>query len=134
MNGMVKETFDYLGQFAKYAGVGMVAAIADIGALYLLTEYGGLYYLLSAVLSFGLGVFLNYALSIRFVFDKRKMESRKKEFAVFFLIGILGLLLNIALIWFFTERLEIYYIYSKYIATAIGFFFNFNARKFILFN
>lgn len=124
----------YIDQFIKYAGVGALAAAVDIGALYALTEHAGVFYLVSAVLSFCLGVAVNYGLSTRFIFKKRRMESRRREFAVFLAIGVLGLGLNTLLIWLLTEHAGLFYLHSKYIATGVVFFFNFNARKFILFN
>jgi putative flippase GtrA len=75
----------------------------------------------------------NYLLSISWVFNKRTLDSKKLEFGVFTLIGIVGLALNGVLIWFFTEYLQIYYILSKIIAAAIILSWNFAARRFILF-
>lgn len=120
-------------QFFRYFFVGGTAFIVDFGSLFILTEYFGIYYLISASIAFILGLITNYLLSISWVFNKRTMGSRKLEFGVFTLIGIVGLGLNAVLIWFFTEYLHIYYMSSKIISAAIILFWNFSARKFMLF-
>lgn len=134
MNGFAGSIFEYMEQLIKYGLAGLAAAAADIGLLYALTEWGGVYYLLSASISFCLGVVVNYAVSTRFVFKKRKISGKNIEFVLFFAIGAVGLLLNLLLIWLLTEKFNLYYIYSKYAAVAAVFLFNFNARRFILFS
>ncbi|MDP3066390.1 MAG: GtrA family protein, partial [Methanobacteriaceae archaeon] len=57
----------------------------------------------------------------------------KIEFGVFTIIGIVGLALNEVFIWAFTEKLQLYYLYSKIISAVIVLFWNFFARKFTLF-
>ncbi len=133
MNGFSKNATEYMIQLIKYGLAGFAAAVVDIGVLYALTEHAGVYYLLSATISFCLGVLINYIISTKFVFKKHRLASKNREFAIFFAIGVLGLLLNLLLIWALTEHLNVYYLYSKYVSVAVVFFFNFNARKFILF-
>ena len=104
-----------------------------MGILVLLTEVARIYYLVSAAFSFLAGTSLSYALSTLWVFDVRRFHSRFWEYAVFVAVGIAGLGLNEALLWIFTEPLGIYYLASKVIAASIGFFWNFSARRWILF-
>ena len=104
-----------------------------MGILVLLTEALGIHYLASAALSFLAGTSLAYALSILWVFTVRSFSSPLAEYAVFVAVGIVGLGLNEALLWVFTEPLGVYYLLSKLIAASIGFFWNFSARRWILF-
>lgn len=121
-------------QLFRYFLVGGISFIVDITFLYLLTETGKVNYLISAVISFLLGLVCNYVLSIRWVFSERVLENKWAEFSLFSLIGIVGVLLNEAFIWILTEKLKIYYLYSKMITAAIVFFWNFFARKVGLFS
>lgn len=121
-------------QLFRYLFVGGAAFVVDFGSLYLLTKYAGLHYTLSATLSFILGLIVNYLLSIRWVFSQRKLQSRSAEFIVFAIIGIVGLGLNVAIIWFFTEHIRLHYLVSKIVATVLVFLWNFAGRKFILFD
>ena len=120
-------------QMFRYLFVGGAAFIVDFLSLFVLTDFFGIYYLISAAIAFILGLVANYLLSISWVFNKRKLNKRHIEFGVFALIGIVGLGLNEVFIWFFTQDLQIYYLISKILAAVIILFWNFFARKFILF-
>lgn len=121
-------------QLFRYLFVGGSAFIVDFGLLYILTKYCGVYYLLSATLSFIAGLIINYLLSISWVFNNSRLKNKWLEFIVFAIIGCVGLILNIGLLWFFTEICLLYYLFSKILATALVLFWNFFARKYALFN
>ena len=120
-------------QLFRYGFVGGLAFLVDYGTLVLLTESAGLHYLLAATISFILGLITNYLLSITWVFNQHKLNNRWVEFLLFAFIGVVGLGLNDAIMFLCTERCGIHYTLSKIIATAIVFFWNFLARKLILF-
>jgi putative flippase GtrA len=121
-------------QFFRYIFVGGVAFIVDFTSLYVLTDFFGIYYLYSAAAAFILGLVVNYFISISWVFNKRKLNSKTIEFSVFAMIGIIGLGLNEIFIWFFTDELNLFYLVSKILAAIIILFWNFFARKITLFN
>ena len=89
--------------------------------------------MISAAIAFILGLIINYFLSVNWVFNRRTLENRTFEFGIFAVIGIVGLGLNEVFIWFFTQDLQIYYLFSKIFAAIIIFFWNFFARKFTIF-
>ncbi len=121
-------------QLFRYAFVGGVAFIVDFGLLYALTEYAHFHYLLSASFAFIVGLVINYLLSKIWVFSSNTIKKRWIEFAVFSLIGIVGLGLTNLFLWVFTDYCAIHYMFSKVLTTIIVFFWNFFARKIILFN
>jgi putative flippase GtrA len=114
--------------------VSMLSFTLDFGVLVFLTEVARLYYLISAAISFSLGATMSYALSILFVFEIRRFSSRLFEYGIFMLVGIVGLGLNEALLWALTDKRGIFYLVSKVMAAAIVFFWNFTARKLMLFS
>ena len=120
-------------QLFRYGFVGGLAFLVDYGTLVLLTEFAGMHYLLAATISFILGLITNYLLSITWVFNQHKLNNRWVEFLLFAFIGVVGLGLNDAIMFLCTERCGIHYTLSKIIATATVFFWNFLARKLILF-
>jgi putative flippase GtrA len=128
------KTDSTLVQLFRYAFVGGVAFLADISALLLLTELARFHYLASAALAFWLGLATNYALSVLWVFDTRRLVSPWVEFLVFVSIGVIGLGMNEVIIWFFTERIRIHYLGSKVVSTVFVFLWNFIARKITLFS
>lgn len=133
-NKLFKDKTDStLIQLFRYGFVGGFAFIVDYGTLYVLTEFFGVHYLLSATIAFLFGLVVNYLLSIAWVFDSHKSESRWTEFMVFAIIGIVGLGLNALIMYLFTDVICIHYLVSKLVSTVMVFFWNFFARKIILF-
>jgi putative flippase GtrA len=120
-------------QLFRYTFVGGIAFLVDFGTLFLLTDKLKLHYLFSAIIAFILGLITNYLLSITWVFKQRKLNKAHLEFAIFSLIGIVGLGMNELIIWFSTEIIGFYYLISKLISTIIVYFWNFFVRKFTLF-
>jgi putative flippase GtrA len=127
------ETDNVLIQLFRYGFVGGAAFVVDYGVLILLTEVFGMHYLLSATISFILGLITNYLLSISWVFNNRTVGNRWAEFVVFAVIGVIGLGLNALIMYVCTDKLGVHYMLSKIISTVIVFFWNFFARKFLLF-
>ena len=121
-------------QLFRYTFVGGFAFLIDFGTLAFLTEVMHVYYLISAGIAFLLGLTVNYVLSVRWVFNSRKLENQWLELLLFAVIGLVGLGLNEFFIWVFTEIFLIYYLLSKIITTVIVYFWNFFARKYLLFN
>ena len=120
-------------QIVKYALVGGAAFLLDFSMLFLLTEYLHLYYILSATVAFIAGLLFNYFLSVKWVFNERALSNKLNEFLVFSLIGVIGLLLNDGMIWSLTEVGKLHYLSSKVLAAVVVFFWNFFARRQVLF-
>lgn len=138
MAGLINKIFlqptnNSLIQLFRYCFVGGFAFIVDAGGLFVLTEYAGIYYLLSATISFILGLVVNYLLSTAWIFKKSKLSNRWTEFLIYSVIGVVGLGLNTLFLWLFTDCLHIYYMLSKIITAAVVMLWNFFARKIILF-
>ena len=130
----IDKTDSTLFQFIRYFFVGGFAFVVDFGFLYVLTEYAHLHYLASASIAFLSGLLVNYGLSKIWVFSESVTKNKWIEFLVFALIGIIGLVLTNLFLWILTDCFSVYYMFSKIVTTAIIYFWNFFARKYILFN
>ena len=128
-----KKSNNPLIQFFRYALVGGVAFVVDFGLLFILTDKIGIYYLLSATISFICGLLINYTLSIRWVFAKRRLSDTRMEFVIFGIIGIIGVGINNAIIWCGVEIAGLHYLWSKIIAGMAVLLWNFIARRQTLF-
>lgn len=121
-------------QLFVYGIVGGLAFVADYGSLWVLTEYCHLHYLVSAALAFIIGLMVNYILSTAWVFTERRYNNIILEIILFSIIGIIGLLFNELLIYFIVEFLSMHYMFGKIVSTIVVFFWNFFARKYLLFH
>lgn len=122
-----------LGQLLRYGIVGGIAFVVDYGTLWLLTEVCQVHYLVSAGIAFVLGLVCNYVLSMRFVFGESRLKSQWAEFGAFLIIGVVGLGLNELILYVCQDLAGIHYMLGKLISTVIVFFWNFLARRFLLF-
>jgi putative flippase GtrA len=120
-------------QFVRYLIVGTVAFVADFGVLLVLTESCHLHYQRSAAFAFLIGMAVNYALSVTWVFKVRVVKGRHVEFLLFALIGLVGLGINQLLLWTLTDGLDLFYLHAKLITTGAVLGWNFAARKLLLF-
>lgn len=116
-------------QFTKYFGVAGIGYVIDFGTMVLCKEVFHLHYLFSATIGFILGLIVVYILSSRYVFGESKLISRRKEFALFALIGVIGLGILNLLMWFLTSGLYVDYMLSKILATVVVYIWNFFARR-----
>lgn len=118
-----------IAQIMRFGVVGAIAFVIDYGLLALLTEVFGVNYLISATVSFTVSVVFNYAASMRYVFRRKEGMSRRREFAVFVVLSVIGLGLNNACMWAGVELLGIHYLVVKIAATFIVMVWNFVTRK-----
>ena len=120
-------------QFFRYIFVGGFATVVDWGALWLFYDVFGVYKYLSVAIAFLFGLFTNYILSNHFVFtENREAVSRSSEFMVYFVTGVIGLVFTELFMLLFDGALDIHYMVSKIITTAIVFVWNFGSKKLIL--
>lgn len=129
----IQRTSRLSSQFIRYTFVGGIAFVVDASLLFALTRYLGVHYLISAAFGFCMGLALNYTLSILWVFDRRSIENKFKEFAIFTLIGIVGLGFNEVFLWLFTEFCAFHFMISKFFATIFVYLWNFFVRRYLLF-
>jgi len=119
-------------QFIKFGVVGAIATVIDFALLIFLTEVFKLNYLISATIAFSVAVIFNYVASMRYVFTHRENLSRRKEFIIFVVLSVIGLLINNACMWLGVEIFSIDYRITKILATVIVTTWNFITRKIFL--
>ena len=121
MNKLIK-------QILKFGIVGIIAFIIDYLLLYVLTEYIGIHYLISSIISFTVSVIFNYIFSIKWVFDVKKKQGTK-EFIIFLILSVIGLLINSLIMYLLVDIFNIHYMVSKLVSTFIVMIYNFITRK-----
>ena len=121
-----------IAQFMKFGVVGIIAFLIDYGLMVALTEFFGVPYLISNTVSFIVSVIFNYVASMRYVFERRDDLSRRREFIIFVVLSIIGLILNDVLMWLFVSIWFIDYRIAKFIVTFLVAIWNFVTRKIFL--
>lgn len=119
-------------QIIKFVIVGGIATVIDFIFLYVFKEFFGLHELVANTLSFTISVTYNYIASVKWVFDVNKEKDSKKQFVIFIIFSIMGLLLSNLIMWICIDKFRIYYLIGKVIATGIVMVFNFITRKIFL--
>jgi len=115
-------------EFFSYFWVAIVAFLVNYLCLYILSDFLRINYIISNIISFIFGLTINYILSKKYVFKSGNI-NKKTEFMIYAFIGVIGLLIDTCVLWFFTEKVHIYHMISKVISTGITFIWNFAARK-----
>jgi putative flippase GtrA len=121
-----------LVELARYFVASAIALGVDAG-LYDLGLHAGLGYAIAAVAGFIGGLAVAYLISVRWAFRARRLGNARIEFIVFAAIGLLGLLLTESLLWLQIDVLAFGPVPAKLAASCGVFFFNFGARKLLLF-
>ncbi len=120
-------------QMIRSLVVSVIALSADFSFMVVLKEGLHVHYLLASAAGFTLGVVVNYLISVGWVFADRKLTSKHAEFTIFVGICLAGLLLNLGIIASLVEFVGLDYRISKAVSTVVVFFWNFIARKRILY-
>ena len=115
-------------QILKFGVVGGLAFLIDYGIYTLLISAFDVYYIIASVISFTLSVIFNYILSIKWVFDVKKKQG-PKEFIIFVILSVIGLILNSLILYLSVELMQIHKLIAKIIATFIVMIYNFITRK-----
>ena len=118
---------DLLFKFFKFGIVGVSGVVVDFGITWLLKEKGRLNQYIANSSGFLCAVVSNYYLNRIWTFHSHDMAVGV-QFAKFFVVALVGLGINNALIYFFNERQKIPFYPSKGIATGIVMIWNFGAN------
>ena len=118
-------------QLIKFGIVGVIATLIDLAVLMVLKEILDVDVLAASAVAFSVSVIANYILSMLFVFKSRG-NSKVKEFLVFVILSIGGLLLNQFIMWLGTEIMTAYYLWVKAFALVFVPTYNFITRKIFL--
>ncbi len=121
-----------LGQIAGFGIVGIIATVIDFGVMNLLHYGCGLSILVSNTAGFVVSVVFNYAASMKYVFNHRDDMSKRREFAIFVILSVVGLLLNDGIVLALNRGLALEANIAKICATALVMVYNFISRKLLL--
>lgn len=123
-----------VADLVKYGFASAAALALDYAVLIVLYKYFAIPYLVAAAVGFGAGLGLVYFLSVRYVFSGRRRLGLAPELLGFLVTGVVGLLLNEALMSLFVEAMRMSVPFAKAPTAGCVFMFNFLARRAMLFS
>ena len=126
------EKEELLVQIVNFLIIGGIATIIDWLLYYVLYNYVKLSPLLANIISYTISTLYSYVVSVKFVFNVNKGNSKKKNFIIFVTLSIIGLLLSEGLIYLMVNVFNLHKMLAKIISTAIVMFFNFVSKKYFL--
>lgn len=121
-----------LYQIVKFGGVGVLCFLIDFAVLFVLTDLAQVDVLISSAIAFTVSVIANYYLSVKFVFAVDEKKSKIRNFILFVVFSVIGLLLTELLMHLGVNVLVWNYMFVKILATGIVMVFNFVTRKIFL--
>ncbi len=120
-------------EWLRYVAAGLAALGVDFGTYVGLIRLAEVNYLIAAPIGFAFGLATVYLLSVRWVFGYRRLADRRAEFALFALVGLVGMALNQGIIYTAHQWMPGSYEIAKLISAGMVFCFNFISRKLLLF-
>lgn len=99
-----------------------------------LTGILGIHYLAATLCAFLLGTWVNYRLSVRWVFNYRALDVRSAEFALFLLVGVVTLGVSLALMAALVDGIGLHVLWAKCVVTVFTLGANFAGRRVLLFS
>jgi putative flippase GtrA len=114
-------------RFLKFATVGASGVVVNQGLLWFFTEIVGLYYLFSAAIGIEISIITNFILNEKWTFRDRSKGKKGilRRGVKFNAVSVAGLVINISVLFAFTEYLGIHYLTSNLIGICATFLWNY---------
>lgn len=123
-NHPLAQRFPVVRQFTKFALVGTLNTLIDYAVFAGLVFAVNIHYLVANVISFSLAATNSYLLNRRWTFRSRNPAWRR-EAAKFFVVIVLGLGLNEAILFLLVDFGHIHKLLAKAVGIAVVLFWNF---------
>lgn len=120
-----------INELFLYLIVGVIATLTEWIVFFLLDKTG-LHYAPATVTAYIISTFANWAAGRLIVFRKSS-KPFIREITEIYAVSIIGLLMNLVIMWLSVDILSLNEMLSKIAATAIVFLYNFLMRKLIIY-
>ena len=123
----------YMGGLFGYLIVGGLATIVEWAGFWLFSEKLSIEYLLATALAFAISTFANWLFGRLLVFRGKQQQSLLREILSVYLASIVGLLLNLLIMFLLVQLLGMEKMIAKMAATVLVFTYNYLVRKLIIY-
>ena len=125
---LIKNKSVRLVNFFLYLVVGFVGTLIEWIIFYMLNRFLNWHYFISTSLAFIVSTFANLFLGKLLVFKDTNLNLIE-EIAKIYIASLIGLLLNLVIMFFMINKFSMNHMYAKILASAIVFLWNFLIRK-----
>lgn len=135
---MIRRIFNLLDgsqlkELILYLIVGSIATLVEWGAFWLFEHMFHIQYLIATALAFMFSTFANWVLGRLFVFKQQSMQSLFKEIVSIYIVSVVGLLLNLIIMFVLVQLVAFNKMLSKMFATVLVFGYNYLVRKVLIY-
>ena len=123
----------YMAGLFGYLIVGGLATIVEWAGFWLFSEKLSIEYLLATALAFAISTFANWLFGRLLVFRGKQQQSLLREILSVYLASIVGLLLNLLIMFLLVQLLGVEKMIAKMAATVLVFTYNYLVRKLIIY-
>ena len=123
----------YMEGLFGYLIVGGLATIVEWVGFWLFSEKIGIAYLLATTLAFAISTFANWLFGRLLVFRGKQNLSLLREILSVYLASIVGLLLNLIIMFVLVQLLTVGKMPAKVLATILVFAYNYLIRKLVIY-
>lgn len=120
-----------LKEIIRFGLTGGICFVVDYATMVLLKEILGVHYLVATGIGFIVSVILNYYMCVFWVFRGIDRPD-KKAVSAFFVVSVVGFVLNEFFMWFFVDITGIHYTLSKIVTAALVLIWNYVAKRKVL--
>ena len=120
-------------QLFLYLLVGALATLVEWGFFFLFNSVCRFHYQLATVLAIAISTFSNWLFGRLLTFRTAERKNVVGEIAKIYAVSVIGLLMNIAIMFVAVEKIGLSEMLSKIIATGIVFAWNFLVRKLVIY-
>ena len=134
-----------LEQIFKFILVGGISFLVDFVVYTVMCNVIHIHYMIAGISGFVISVIVNYILSMRYVFKSKEDMRKEKEFIIFVVLSLIGMLLNSLILYVCIDCIyhdlqwlnktisaEWMNIVAKVVATSVVMVYNFVTRKIFL--
>lgn len=132
-------------QILKFVSVGGISFLVDFAVYTSMCNVLHIHYIIAGVSGFTVSVIVNYILSMRYVFVPKEDMRKDKEFIIFMVLSLIGMLLNSVFLFIGIDVIYMHWKWlkqtlpiewmnmaAKVIATGVVMVYNFITRKIFL--
>ncbi len=112
----------------KFFILGIFSTLIDY-LVYSALIYINVNYIIAICAGYFIGFLFNFYFGRKHVFDAIKINNIYKEFFIVFIITIIGVMLNIIIVYVLKNFLGMNYYLGRIVAIGVVFFFNYFSRK-----